>query len=220
MPTIICPSCKQSYDVEPEVIGKKVQCAICNESFIAHRNRSKQQNSFIPKNEQHLADSQQFCFTQTPHINQQNSPYYVNNEPRFNHPDNIPPSQEQIPFDYRLPQNLSCPQQQVVYVQSPSKAKSRSVYVMLGLFFGTLGVHDFYAGDIGRGVTHFVLALLGASCFVAASSYFIDLLNNHLIYYDISAFILIGKIIGLVNLLWALYDTIFIKDDGKGTPME
>ena len=220
MPKIICPSCKQSYDVEPDVIGKKVQCAICNESFIAHRNRSKQQNSFIQKSEQHLDDSQQFSFTQTPHITQQNSPYYVNNEPRFKHPDNIPPSQEQIPFDYRIPQNLSYPQQQVVYVQTPSKAKSRSVYVMLGLFFGTLGVHDFYAGDIGRGVTHFVLALLVAGCFVAADSLFVELFKNKFVYFDISAFILLGKIIGLVNLFWALGEIIFIKKDGKGIPME
>jgi len=44
MPTIICPFCQQSYDVEPDIIGEKVRCAVCNGAFIAQSNRSKQQD--------------------------------------------------------------------------------------------------------------------------------------------------------------------------------
>ena len=36
MPTIHCPTCNQTYDVAPEMIGQKVQCAECNEKFIAN----------------------------------------------------------------------------------------------------------------------------------------------------------------------------------------
>ena len=54
MPTIHCPSCKQSYDVEPDTIEKKVQCAVCNEKFVAQieeavlllKNPAKQQSCF------------------------------------------------------------------------------------------------------------------------------------------------------------------------------
>lgn len=35
MPTIHCPACNQPYDVESDTIGKKVQCAVCEEKFIA-----------------------------------------------------------------------------------------------------------------------------------------------------------------------------------------
>lgn len=35
MPTINCPFCNQSYDVDPETIGQEVQCAVCNETFFA-----------------------------------------------------------------------------------------------------------------------------------------------------------------------------------------
>lgn len=35
MPTIYCPVCKQSYDVESNIIGQKVCCAVCNQTFIA-----------------------------------------------------------------------------------------------------------------------------------------------------------------------------------------
>ena len=38
MPTINCPYCNQTYDVEANVIGQKVQCAICNETFVAQQN--------------------------------------------------------------------------------------------------------------------------------------------------------------------------------------
>jgi TM2 domain-containing membrane protein YozV len=45
--------------------------------------------------------------------------------------------------------------------QQPIKtAKSRGVYIILGLFLGTLGIHNFYAGYNGRGVVQLLLTLL------------------------------------------------------------
>lgn len=41
-------------------------------------------------------------------------------------------------------------------------AKSRGVFVILGLFFGFLGIHNFYAGYFGRGAAQLVIvATLG-----------------------------------------------------------
>ena len=39
-------------------------------------------------------------------------------------------------------------------------AKSRGVYIILGLFFGLLGVHNFYAGYLGRGAVQLLLVLI------------------------------------------------------------
>lgn len=44
-------------------------------------------------------------------------------------------------------------------------AKSRGIYVILGLFFGLLGVHNFYAGYFGRGVAQ-LLIVLGTGWFI------------------------------------------------------
>ena len=58
-------------------------------------------------------------------------------------------------------------------VPSPAPAqvvtvsKSRGVYIILGLLFGVLGIHDFYAGYNGRGATKFVLV---AFCFFMDST--------------------------------------------------
>lgn len=39
-------------------------------------------------------------------------------------------------------------------------SKSRGIYVLLGLFLGFLGVHDFYAGRIRWGVSHLLYTIL------------------------------------------------------------
>ena len=43
--------------------------------------------------------------------------------------------------------------------------KSRAAYICLGLFFGGLGVHNFYAGYVGRGITQLLLTLFVVGIF-------------------------------------------------------
>ena len=46
--------------------------------------------------------------------------------------------------------------------------KSRVTYVVLGLIFGVLGIHNFYAGYAGRGVVQLLISILslGFLCWV------------------------------------------------------
>lgn len=39
-------------------------------------------------------------------------------------------------------------------------AKPKVAYILLGLFIGGLGIHNFYAGYVGRGVAQLLLTLL------------------------------------------------------------
>ncbi len=43
-------------------------------------------------------------------------------------------------------------------------AKSRVAYILLGFFLGFLGVHNFYAGYIGRGIAQLLISL--ATCWL------------------------------------------------------
>lgn len=41
-------------------------------------------------------------------------------------------------------------------------AKTRLAYILLGLFLGGLGIHNFYAGYAGRGIAQLLITLLGS----------------------------------------------------------
>lgn len=72
-----------------------------------------------------------------------------------------------------------------MYVQT---AKSRGVYVILGLFFGLMGVHNFYAGRFGVGVAQLLTVL-----------------------------ILGWFVVGLVIVaFWVLIELFIVTEDGKG----
>ena len=43
---------------------------------------------------------------------------------------------------------------------SETPAKQRIVYILLALFLGTLGVHNFYAGYTGKAIAQLLITLL------------------------------------------------------------
>jgi len=46
-----------------------------------------------------------------------------------------------------------------VHITSEGAPKKRSVYILLAIFFGGLGVHNFYAGYSGRGLAQLLIFL-------------------------------------------------------------
>jgi TM2 domain-containing membrane protein YozV len=66
------------------------------------------------------------------------------------------PSAAVIPA-YHAPQVFVTPAYHPVLV---THTKSRGVYIVLALFFGCLGVHNFYAGYNGRGAAQLIITLL------------------------------------------------------------
>lgn len=70
-------------------------------------------------------------------------------------------------------------------------AKSRGIYIILGLFFGLLGVHNFYAGRFARGVWQLLCTM-------------------------VLGWFIVGL---LITAVWVIVDLITIKTDGAGDPM-
>jgi len=128
----------------------------------------------------------------------------------FNSPPPPPPRYSSPP-----PQNGQS-MQQVVYVQVPFRAKNRGIYVMLGIFLGNLGVHDFYAGHIARGVAHLCLTLWFIVFYLGGLSK----AKGEYAQYDVAKVLLTLLIAFIVNSVWVLVELIKIKNDGKGMPME
>ncbi len=53
-----------------------------------------------------------------------------------------------------------CPQCGAAAQPQPSSVKSRVIYILLALFLGCLGIHNFYAGYNGRGIAQLLITLL------------------------------------------------------------
>lgn len=76
-------------------------------------------------------------------------------------------------------------------VQLVKSARSRGIYIILGLFFGMIGVHNFYAGRFLPGILQLLITL-----------------------------ILGWFVIGLViTFIWVLIDLFTVKVDGAGDAM-
>ena len=73
---------------------------------------------------------------------------------------------------------------------SNEAAKSRTVYIILAVLLGTLGIHNFYAGFTKKGIIQLVLTLLVGWLGVA-----------------------------LLIWLWAIYEACTVKADSNGVAM-
>jgi len=53
------------------------------------------------------------------------------------------------------------------YCQQQKPAKSRIAFIIIALFLGSFGIHNFYAGFAGRGIMQLLLSLFGfILCFI------------------------------------------------------
>lgn len=87
--------------------------------------------------------------------------------------------------------NINHPRPVESTVQLVRTQKSRGVYIILGLFFGMVGIHNFYAGRYARGVMQMLCTLL-----------------------------LGWFVVGLVITgIWCLVDFFSVSTDGEDVPM-
>jgi TM2 domain-containing membrane protein YozV len=69
--------------------------------------------------------------------------------------------------------------------------KSRGVFIILGLFLGCLGIHNFYAGYYGRGAAQLLITIFLGWIYIG--------------------FIITG--------IWAIIELFVVDTDALGTPM-
>ena len=71
----------------------------------------------------------------------------------------------------------------------PQQCKSFIAYLLLAVFLGNLGIHDFYAGYSLKGIIKLLMTLL--SC----------------------------GVLGIVSFVWALFDICTVRHDANGNPL-
>jgi TM2 domain-containing membrane protein YozV len=91
-----------------------------------------------------------------------------------------PPQAGPVPQVQRAPSSLA-------YYYPVAQPKNRVIFVLLGIFLGVFGVHNFYAGYVKKGAIQLCVTLL--SCFYAA----------------------------VVSLIWAIIEVCTVNKDAEGT---
>ena len=76
------------------------------------------------------------------------------------------------------------------FVAATTSAKSRVAFILLGFFLGGFGIHNFYAGYVGKGIAQLLITLLGAWLIVP--------------------WIAVG--------IWILVELCTVKQDARGVP--
>src|SRR5207244_11306669 len=96
---------------------------------------------------------------------------------------------QQPKSDHEVPRGSAAPNQNVIVVRPQ---RSRGLYIILGLFLGCLGIHNFYAGYHSRGAVQLIITLaLGWLFFVGF----------------------------IITAIWALYEICTVKQDATGEAM-
>ncbi len=93
-------------------------------------------------------------------------------------------------------------------------AKSRVVYIMLGIFLGLLGIHNFYAGYFRKGVAQIIVSVLSVVAALAGGVALYSPMPNMGI-----LLIGLGVLLRVFWLVWVILDLVTIKTDASGDAM-
>lgn len=99
-------------------------------------------------------------------------------------------------------QHYQQPPQQNSYQAPNPESKSKLAAGLLGIFLGTLGIHNFYLGYKGKAIAQLVLFIIGC----------------------ITSFLIVGIFIIIAVEIWAFIEGIVLiaggkKTDAKGIPL-
>lgn len=88
----------------------------------------------------------------------------------------------------------------------PVQKKSRAVFILLGLFFGGLGIHNFYIGRTSTGLWEALIGVIGAGIFGVC------IFNG--IPYNLGS-LMLGTL-----TLWILWEIFTTTQDAAGNPLK
>ena len=97
-------------------------------------------------------------------------------------------------------------------------SKSRITYVVLGLFLGGFGIHDFYAKRTITSFIHLILQIIGVVFVVLGliQEGHCDYRGDEHCCFLYAVYSSIGLIALLINYIWLICDLCIIRKDGAG----
>jgi predicted Zn finger-like uncharacterized protein len=170
---VTCPTCKTELEIDERHAGQEVECGSCLQVFVA-----KDPNA---REEAPAASST----GKRPYKARRDSDEDDEDRPRRKR---------------RSRRDNEYGDYEDDYADRPARRhppKSRLAYILLGIFLGKLGVHNFYAGRTGPGVAQLVIFLVSWPLMC----------------------VYIGLITVFIPYIWAIIDIITVEVDGDGRRM-
>ena len=135
--TITCPTCTTQLEIDAKYRNEEVECGNCQQVFLAKTKRESSRNE----------DS----------LDVEPLPKRKNRFRKERTKDDYDEEDDDDDYEEERPRRRSRYRRQSAHDTIP---KSRLAYILLALFLGTLGVHNFYAGRTGAGVAQLLITLL------------------------------------------------------------
>jgi|GEM_PF-4540311 len=176
--TITCPTCTTQLEIDAKYRNEEVECGNCQQVFIAK-----------PKGE---SSPDEDGWEVTP------SPKRKNRfrKERTKDDDDYEDDYEEDDDDYEedRPRRRSRYRRERARDYTP---KSRLAYILIALFLGWLGIHNFYAGRTGAGVGQLLITIFSWPLMCVG----------------------VGFVTVFIPVVWSIVDIIAIDRDGDGYPM-
>lgn len=98
--------------------------------------------------------------------------------------------------------------------------KSKAAAALLAFFLGTIGAHNFYRGQVGRGFGHIALVVVAIICAITAAVMAADAAANLPVYAsppDLSGAYILVWLVNAANGIWTFIEFIMILASNDGS---
>ena len=171
--TITCPTCTTQLEIDAKYRNEEVECGNCQHVFLAKTKRESSRSEDEFDVEPLPKRKNRFRKERTKDDDDDDDDDYEEERPRRRSRYRRQRAHDTIP-------------------------KSRLAYILLALFLGTLGVHNFYAGRTGAGVAQLLITLFSFPLMCAG----------------------IGFATIFIPVVWSIVEIVAIDRDGDGYPLE
>ena len=161
-----CPHCRQRYDVDEAYLGQQIQCEWCHNWFVLVRDYDSSKNELQLESPPAMPDEQEI---KEDHSSGRTCPLCGG----------------EISADVKKCRHCGG------WLDKRDDPSYRSTYFLLALFLGSLGMHNFFAGEKMAGFAHIIVFAFFLLLLVAGEG-----------------MTMAADVVGVLNAVWALCDGI------------
>jgi predicted Zn finger-like uncharacterized protein len=177
---VTCPTCQTELEIDEVYVGQEVECGNCLQVFVARRDTAA-----VPAaaDERPAAGSRRGSAAERDRPSRRRDDEYEEDD----RPARRSRRRDDDDYEFDRPSR-----------RHREPPKSRVAYILLGIFLGELGVHNFYAGHTNAAVWQLVITLVSIPLMC----------------------VFVGFLTIFIPMIWAIVDVCTIDRDADGRLME